>query len=63
MAVADAQLVSRPGDNPLGGDPAVTLPQPRTLMADGELYDDVIAADIRILPGRLKLWIPTGARL
>lgn len=41
----------------------ITLDRPRTLMADGEWYDDVIAVDIRILPKRLRLWIPTGARI
>ncbi len=41
----------------------VSLDKPQTFLADGELYDDVIAADIRILPKRLQLWIPSGARL
>lgn len=41
----------------------ITLGGPMTVMADGELYDDVIAVDVRILPKRLRLWIPTGARI
>ena len=41
----------------------VALERPRSFLADGEIYDDVIGVDLRILPDRLRLVIPEGAKL